>query len=238
MKRILLSILAAAALGTRADYTPVVYPTNAPTGEVIAPFLAMNVVSDLLAEAISTNAPAGETAALRAVLSDLYATVQTLPGAGEFDGLAEALLAASFSNCWTRAEQTAAAMSNANAHAALAAAVAGISPATIGAMPTPRAWWSNIDRSANPIVELEFGATEWQRAYSTTNAAQTLVVEWATVPAGPPRLVRVSGFAGVSWPSGTRVLGEAPAANATASVWEVGTAFGAFYARLLWDETP
>jgi len=236
MKRILLAILAAAALDARAAYTPVVYPTNAPAGEVIAPFLATNIVSDLIADAIATNAPAGETAALRAVLSDLYATVQTLPGTGEFDELAEALLEASFSNCWTRAEESAAALSNATAHATLAAVVAGISPATIGALPKPRASWTNLVRTANPVVDLAFEPDEWQVQFSTTNAAQTLVVDSASVPAGPARLVRVSGFSGVSWPTGARILGGDPATNATASVWEVGTAFGTIYARRLWDE--
>lgn len=235
MKRIILPLLAAAALCARA-YDPIVYPTNAPSGDVIAPFLATNVVSDLLADAISTNAPAGETAALRAVLADLYATVHAMPGTAEFDGLAQALLEASFSNCWTRAEAEAAAASNAVAHASLAAALAAISPSSIGAAPEPQSSWTNIVRSAVPVVDLVFEPDEWMREYSTTNAAQTLVVDSAYVPPGPPRLVRLSGFAGVAWPSGSRVLGGAPAADASASVWEVGTAFGTFFARRLWDE--
>lgn len=237
MIRTTLAILAAAALCARA-YDPIVYPTNAPSGEVIAPFLATNVVSDLLADAISTNAPAGETAALRMVLADVAEQVRAMPGGDDYDEIVDATLALAYSNQITRAEAAAlyAPKTNAVTPAALAAALAAISPSSIGAAPEPRSSWTNIVRSANPVVDIAFEPYEWMREYSTTNAAQTLVVDSAYVPPGPPRFVRLSGFAGVAWPSGSRVLGGAPATDASASVWEVGTAFGTFFARRLWDE--
>ena len=232
MKRILLPLLAAAALCARA-YDPIVYPTNAPSGDVIAPFLATNVVANLLADAISTNAPQGEIAALRMILADVAEQVRAMPGGDDYDEIVDATLALAYSNQITRAEAAALYAPKTNA----------VTPATLAAVTTlsalnaaPAAYYGTshhtMDRTANPICNVVFYPSDFEVEIVTQNTGATLQITGFQIEDGPPRYLLISGdFGAVDFSESgfTNLVFEAGGAN----LYEFQSVFGYTFARRL-----
>ena len=229
MKRILLPLLAAAALCARA-YDPIVYPTNAPSGDVIAPFLATNVVANLLADAISTNAPQGEIAALRMVLADVAEQVRAMPGGDDYDEIVDATLALAYSNQITRAEAAAIYAPKTNA-VTPAAFAAGTTLSALGAEPSSFSS-RTMDRTANPICNVVFYPSDFEVEIVTQNTGTTLQITGFQIEDGPPRYLLISGdFGAVDFSESglTNLVFETGGAN----LYEFQSVFGYTFARRL-----
>lgn len=213
----ILAAFAAFLLAARAAaYDPIVYPTNAPAGVVVAPTDLSSEFSDLLARTVATNPAPASVELLRAFVADLYATVETMPGSEGWDTALDALIAASFSNCVTRAE----------AGAAINAALAGLNPAAVGALPADGygAVTNAADIGHDPWFSLSFSAQD--RMVRVTGTG-TNYVSGVYAPNGVECHFLASGFDAVLWPTNAAVVRGADLYNtAKENAWSVRSVNG------------
>ena len=172
-------------------YDPIVYPTNAPAGVVVAPTDAGPEFADLLARTVATNTAPASVELLRAFVADLYATVGTMPGAEGWDEALDAIVSTAYSNLVTHAE----------AAAAINAALAGLTPAAVGALPAAGypAVAAPTDAGPDPYGAVSFTASA--RALRVTGEG-TNYVSAVYAPNGVECHYLVGGFDAVRWPTG------------------------------------
>lgn len=197
---LLAAALATAAAAPVAAYDPIVYPTNAPAGVVVAPTDVSSEFSDLLARTVATNATTASVELLRAFIADLYATVETMPGSEGWDAALDALIAASFSNCVTRTEASAFATK-----AGVNAALAALGPEAVGALPANGygAVTNAADIGPDPWFTLSFSAQD--RMVRVTGTG-TNYVSGVYAPNGVECHFLASGFDALLWPTNAAVV--------------------------------